>query len=142
MRRLTIREVTEQHGGILPPDATYRPADDEEPTRPTTPTKPKRRTGENHRFAVLNTFTDFGIASGRLTGAEVKVWLILFRDTKVKTGTARTGQTDIARRAGTDARTVRRVLVTLEAKGMVCVVRRGRLNGGPSVYRVHPTGTV
>jgi hypothetical protein len=24
---------------------------------------------------------------------------------------------------------------------MVRVVRRGRLNGGPSTYRVHPTGT-
>jgi hypothetical protein len=47
---------------------------------------------------VLNAFTDFALAD--LTGAEAKVWLILFRDTKAATGTARTGQTDIARRPG------------------------------------------
>lgn len=135
MRRLTLREVNEQHGGILPPDAVLRPDDDEEPARPAPPAKPKRRT-RSERFAALNAFTDCALAD--LTGAETKVWLILFRDTK-GTGTARTAQADIARRAGIDARTVRRVLVSLEARGMLRVVRRGRLNAGPSVYRVHPT---
>jgi Mn-dependent DtxR family transcriptional regulator len=88
---------------------------------------------------VLNAFADCALAD--LTGAETKVWLIVFRDAKAATGTARTGQADIARRAGIDARTVRRALTALKAKGMVIVVRRGRLNAGPSVYRVHPTGT-
>ncbi len=74
-----------------------------------------------------------------LTAAEAKVWLILFRDTKAATGTARTGQADLARRAGLKPRTVRYALVSLEGKGMVRVVRRGRLRR-PSVYRVHPTG--
>ncbi len=138
MRRLTLREVNEQHGGILPPDATFR-TDEEEPARTTPPTKPKRRSGRGERFAVLNAFTDCALAD--LTGAEAKVWLILFRDTKATTGTARTGQADIARRAGLEPRTVRRALASLEAKGMVRVVHRGRLNAGPSVYRVHPTGT-
>ena len=135
MRRLTLREVNEQHGGILPPDATLRP--DEEPARPAPTAKPKRR-GE--RFALLNVFTDCALAD--LTGAETKVWLILFRDAKAATGTARTGQADIARRAGLEPRTVRRALASLQAKGMVSVVRRGRLNAGPSTYRVHPTGAV
>ena len=97
MQRLTLREVNEHHGGMLPPDATLR-AEDDEPTRPASPGKANRRTGKVERFAVLNAFTDYGLAS--LTGAEAKVWLILFRDTKVRTGTARTGQADIARRAG------------------------------------------
>ncbi len=139
MRRLTLREVNEHHGGILPPDATFRPDAEDEPARPTSPSKPKRRSGKGERFAVLNAFVDAALAE--LTGAEAKVWLILFRDTKAATGTARTGQADIARRAGIDARTVRRVLVALEAKGMIRIIRRGRLNGGPSTYRVHPTGT-
>ncbi len=91
------------------------------------------RRGE--RFGALNTFTDCTLCG--LTGAEVKVWLILFRDTK-KTGTARTGQADIGRRAGIDVRTVRRILAKLGATGLVKVVRRGKLNGGPSVYRVFP----
>ena len=136
MRKLTMREVNEQHGGILPPDATFRP--DEEPDRPAPIAKPKRRGGRGERFAVLNAFTDFGLAD--LTGAETKVWLILFRDAKAATGTARTGQTDIARRAGLKPRMVRYALASLVSKGMVHVVHRGQLNAGPSVYRVHPTG--
>jgi DNA-binding IclR family transcriptional regulator len=53
---------------------------------------------------------------------------------------ARTAQADIARRAGLKPRMVRYALASLEAKGMVHVVRRGRLNAGPSIYRVHPIG--
>jgi DNA-binding MarR family transcriptional regulator len=87
---------------------------------------------------VLNAFVDIGVA--KLTGAEVKVWLILYRDTKAN-GLARTGQADIARRSRLNVRTVRRVLTALEAKGMVSLVHRGRLNAGPSTYRVHPVGT-
>lgn len=136
MRRLTLREVNEAHGGILPPDATLRP--DEEPARPAPIVRPKRRATRSERFAALNAFTDCALAD--LTGAEAKVWLILFRDVKAATGTARTGQEDIARRAGVKPRTARRALASLERKGMVRVVRRGRLNAGPSVYRVHPTG--
>ena len=134
MRRLTMNEVKEQHGGILPPDAILRPDVDEEPPPPS---KPKRRAARSERFATLNTFADFALAA--LTGAEAKVWLILFRDVK-GTGTARTGQADIARRAGLSARGVRKALNKLQAKGLVKTVHRGRLNAGPSVYRVHPTG--
>lgn len=143
MKRLTLREVNERYGGVLPPDAILRP-DDAEVTvevtpvqRPTSTNKPKRRTRAD-RFSLLNAFVDMGMAD--LSVAETKTWLILFRDTKA-TGTARTGQTDIARRAGLSVRSVKNALRSLTAKGMVRVVRRGRLNGGPSVYSVHPTGS-
>lgn len=139
MRRLTLDEVNERHGGVLPPDAVFRADDHDEPARPAPAAKAGRRAGRSGRFAVLNAFADFGLAD--LTGAEVKVWLILFRDTRAATGTARTGQADLARRAGIKPRMVRYALASLEAKGMVRVVRRGRLNAGPSVYRLHPTGT-
>jgi hypothetical protein len=129
-----MREVNEQHGGRLPPDAVFRP--DDEPAGPAPPAPAKRRTG-SERFAVLNAFTDVALAD--LTGAEAKVWLILFRDTK-GTGTARTGQADIAERAGLSRRGVQVALVKLRAKGLVDVVRRGRLNAGPSVCRVRATG--
>jgi hypothetical protein len=135
VRTLTLAEVNEKYGGKLPPDATLRP--DIEPARPAP--KPNRRGRRGERFAILNAFVDVSLAG--LTGAEAKVWMILFRDTKASTGTARTGQSDMARRAGIDARSVRRALETLQAKGMIHLVRRGRLNGGPSIYRVHPTGT-
>ena len=128
MRRLTMKEVNERHNGVLPPDATLRP--DAEPVRP----PPTRRKATGHRFALLNAVTDFDLAG--FTGAEAKVWLVLFRDTKAKTDTARTGQEDIARRAGLSARSVRSALVGLQAKRLVRVVRRGRLNAGPSQYRL------
>ena len=136
MRRLTLAEVDEQHGGKLPPDAVLR-ADDEPPPAP--PPKPKARhpRGRGERFAVLNAFTDCTLAD--LTGAEAKVWLILYRDTKAS-GIARTGQADIARRAGLSPRGVRKALAMLDAKGRVRTVRRCRLNAGPSAYRVHATG--
>lgn len=137
MRRITMRELQEQYGGVLPPDAILRP--DDEPTPAAPPTKAPRRRGSSERFAQLNAFVDFGIADAQLTPAEAIVWLVLFRDTKAS-GTARTSQADIARRAGLDVRTVRRALASLEAKGLVQVVRRGRLSAGPSVYRAHPIG--
>ena len=138
MRRLTLKEVNEQHGGALPPDAVFRPDEDEEPARPAPAAKPKRR-ARSERFAALNAFTDCTLAD--LTGSEVKVWLILFRDTKAVTGTARTGQADIGRRAGLSRRGVQVALDKLAAPGRVRLVRRGRLNAGPSTYRVRPTGT-
>ena len=129
MRRLTMRELNEQHGGVLPPDATLRPDADPAPAM-----VPAKRNGAGQRFALLNAVTDFDLAG--FTGAEAKVWLVLFRDTKAKTGTARTGQADIARRAGLSERGVRKALVALQAKGLVRVARRGRLNAGPSHYRL------
>ena len=140
MRRLTLKEVNEQHGGMLPPDAVFRPDDDGALARPAPPAKPNRPSGRGERFAALNAFADFALAD--LTGSEAKVWLILFRDAKAATGTARTGQADIARRAGLSRRGVQVALDKLTAKGLVRLVRRGRLNAGPSTYRVHPTATV
>ena len=137
MRRLTMKQVMEEHGGKLPNDAMFRPDVEPEPPPPASTKKPGKRRGRSERFATINAFVDMGMAG--LTGAEVKVWTILFRDTK-DTGTARTGQADMARRAGMNVRTVRRALDRLEAKEFIRVVHRGRLNAGPSVYRVHPTG--
>jgi hypothetical protein len=137
MRRLTVREVNEQFGGKLPPDAVFRA--DAEPTNTTPAAKPTRRTKRGERFAALNTFTDCSLSD--LTGSEVKVWLILFRDTKAATGTARTGQADLARRAGLSVRGAQIALGKLQEKGLVQVIRRGCLNAGPSTYRVHSTST-
>ena len=130
----------EKDGGKLPANAVLRSDDDPAPV-PTvqnrTPIKPQtvRRGGRGERFAVLNAFTDCSLA--KLTGSEAKVWLILFRDTKAATGTARTGQADIARRAGLSVRAVQIALRKLETKGLVEIVRRGRLGAGPSQYRTH-----
>jgi len=85
------------------------------------------------RFGMLNGFIDD--IAGTLTPAAVLTWLILFRDTK-RTGTARTGQEDLARRAGVSDRAIRAALTELEDRGLVEVIRRGGIHRGPSVYRV------
>jgi CRP-like cAMP-binding protein len=149
MQRITLAELREKYNGVLPPGFGLRGEDD--PLTDTIPPssappdrgggyrqKPKggRRT-RSERFAMLNAFADMGMAD--LTGAETKVWLILFRDTKAD-GLARTGQTDIARRSGLTIRGVQKALDKLQAKGLIRVVHRGRLNQGPSSYRVQAVG--
>jgi hypothetical protein len=138
VRQLTVKQVMEEHGGQLPPDATLRGDDGPERVPPSAaPMRPARHKRAG-RFADLNAFADFGLAG--LTGAEVKVWLILFRDFKAATGTARTGQTDIASRAGVSVRAVKHALRRLGKLGMVETVYRGGLNRGPSAYTLRPTG--
>ena len=134
MRRFTVAQLIEDHGGVLPPDAVLCSSKDSASrVKPTPRTTVKPKHNRSDRFKLLNCFADFFLKP--LSGAEVKVWLILFRDTKGD-GLARTGQADIARRAGINGRTVRRALNNLTAKGLLKVVHRGRLNGGPSSYRV------
>jgi hypothetical protein len=85
------------------------------------------------RFRTLNAFIDVTMAE--LRPAERSVWFILFRDTKPN-GIARTGQSDLAARAGVSERAVRAAIQSLERRGLLEVVRRGRLHHGPSSYRV------
>ncbi len=86
------------------------------------------------RFAVLNAFVD--LTAGGLTRSEILVWLLLYRDTR--DGTARTSQTDLARRGRLGKRTVGLAVRKLERKGLLRIVYRGGLNRGPSRYAVLP----
>ncbi len=118
------------------PGATMLP-----PMNPTPRTNPTTRKRSGDRFAEINGFIDFTLAS--LTPSAIAVWLILWRDTKPN-GLARTGQADLARRAGVTPRAVRKALTMLTAAGLVRVVRKGRIGAGPSSYRVrgvNPTRT-
>lgn len=103
------------------------------PIAPTPTTKPKTPRHTQGRFAEINGFVDCTLA--HLTPSAVAVWLILWRDTKPN-GLARTGQADLARRAGVTERAVRKALVQLIAAKLLKVVRRGRAGAGPSAYRV------
>jgi hypothetical protein len=115
---------------VLPP---LEPAEAAAPSPPPKPPKAKGTQSAGGRFAIINTFADFTLVG--LSRAEIAVWLILWRDTKGD-GTARTSQADLARRAGSDVRTVRRALRQLQAAGLLIVVRRGSLARGASLYRV------
>lgn len=134
MKRMTLEQVQSEHGGVLPPDAVLVP--DNQPLKQ----RPTKMQPRGDRFAVLNAFVDSALAA--LTGAEAKVWFILFRDVKAHTGTARTGQVDIARRAGLSVRAVKTAVKSLEAKGLLKVRQRGRLNAGPSVHVVVASSTL
>jgi hypothetical protein len=90
-----------------------------------------------NRFAVLNAFVD--VTMQTLTRAEITVWMLLFRDTK-QDGLARTAQTDLARRAGLNTRSVERAVRSLERCGLLKVVHRGGLRKGPSSCRISPLG--
>jgi len=103
------------------------------PPAESSPTKPRARKATGDRFAEINQFIDFTLAN--LTPAARSVWLILWRDTKPN-GLARTGQADLARRAGVTERTVREALGELAEAGLMKVVKRGRVGIGPTTYRV------
>ncbi len=98
------------------------------------PSKGKRNRKAEDRFAVLNNFVDFTMRD--LKAADVRVWMVLYRDTK--DGTAATGQSDIARRAGITPRSVGDAIKRLEQMGLLKVVYRGGLNRGVSRYRILP----
>jgi DNA-binding MarR family transcriptional regulator len=112
--------------GSAPPAARAR--------KPARDGRPKGEAGD--RFAVLNSFVDFTMAG--LTRNEIPVWLILYRDTR--DGSVSVSQGNIARRAGVTARTVRRVLARLAARGLVKILKRGGLQTGPSRYQVTAQG--
>lgn len=114
------------------PGCTVLPPMDEPERQPVEPPMPKRKAAD--RFAVLNSFVD--VTMGELSRAEIATWLILYRD--VRNGTARTSQTDIARRGGMSVRQVGRAIRQLGDMGLLSVARQGGLRQGPSVYRIHP----
>ena len=133
---LTLAEVNDRHGGVLPAGETFAP-DDPADTTPKPKGKPKGRpppSGRKERWAMFNAFTDFHMA--RLKPAEVAVWLILFRDTKRDTGTACTGRADLARRAGCSRKSVSTATASLARKGLLTIPHRGCKGSGPSTYRV------
>jgi DNA-binding transcriptional ArsR family regulator len=127
---------------VLPPGTVLTPlvtpdAGEGSPSRPAgrkggrTPARRSRK--QSGRFAVLNGFVD-GVM-GALPRAAALTWVCLWRDTKPD-GLARTAVTDLARRIGSDPRTVKRALRLLVDRGLLDVVRRGGLGRGVSVYRV------
>jgi hypothetical protein len=105
-------------GGPLPRAARKRAA-----------ARPSRPPG---RWQTLNTVVDGTMRD--LSEAELRVWLILFRE--VRDGLARAGMTDIARRAGMSRRGVVKAVKGLKKRGMLEVATRGTVNGSPNTYRV------
>jgi len=89
----------------------------------------------SYRFETLNHFVDHTLAD--LTPAEVRVWVVLYRDTK-SDGKARASLDDIARRAGVHRQTAWKAIGALKRRNMLKTIKRGRLNAGPSTYVIAP----
>ena len=104
------------------------------PPKPAPANEPKRTSKNRDRFKVLNNFVDFTMRD--LKAADVRVWFVLYRDTK--DGTAATAHTDIARRGGLSVRSVQTAIRRLERLGLLKVIYRGGLNRGSSRYRLAP----
>ena len=96
-----------------------------------------KQSGQGDRWATLNAFVD-GVM-GRCTEAEVRVWLLLYREVKPG-GQARVGMTDIARRTGMTRRGVVNAINGLKRRRLIEVVTRGTINGSPNSYRLLNTG--
>ena len=96
--------------------------------------KTEKQVVAGQRFKTLNAFIDVSMVG--LSKAELATWLILFRDTR--NGTARTGQTDIARRAGLTVRSIQKAIGRLRKRGLIRMVYQGGMNRGCSRYRVEP----
>jgi hypothetical protein len=93
--------------------------------------------GKLDRFKVLNDFVD--IAMRELSDSALRAWFVLYRDTKPN-GLAKTGLTDLARRAGFSHSTAKRAVRELIGRGLAEPVLRGRKGTGPSTYRVAGVG--
>jgi hypothetical protein len=117
---------------ILQGTETLPPLQSEPSKTPSQRNKPNKKTAD--RFGVLNAFVDCSLSG--LSRAELATWLILYRDTR--NGTASTGQTDIARRAGVTVRGIQKATAKLIDRGLLVQVFQGGLNRGPSRYRVAP----
>ena len=96
-----------------------------------------KQSGQGDRWSTLNAFVD-GVM-GQCTEAEVRVWLVLYREVKPG-GQARVGMTDIARRTGMTRRGVVNAINGLKRRRLIEVVTRGTINGSPNSYRLLNTG--
>lgn len=125
-------------GTVLPPleSPLAAPASEHAPTQQKGDRRPAKGFREHsERFASINAFVDATMST--LPRAAALVWVALWRDER--RGLARAAVSDLARRVGCNERTARRALATLKKRRLVEVVRRGRLHGGPSIYRLRVT---
>ncbi len=84
----------------------------------------------------MNEFVDYSARSVDTTAQAV--WMVLFRETKPN-GLAKISFNQIAHLIGLKRRAAMRAIQTLEEATLLSVVKRGRLNEGPSTYRIYAT---
>lgn len=93
---------------------------------------PRKGKPDAARWAKLNATVDVRLRD--LGDAELRAWLVLFRDERG--GVARAGMGDIARRAGLSRRAVVKAIGRLKDRGLVEITARGTVGGLPNTYRL------
>lgn len=88
------------------------------------------------RFQTMNEFID--LSARTVAPTAQAVWFVLFRETKPN-GLASISFNQIADLIGLKRRAAMRAVQELEDAKLLTVVKRGRLNAGPSTYRIHGT---
>ena len=155
MRELTLKEVREQYGGILPPDAVLRPDDDEiaataaarqaaarQAARPTPAAKSKHRTRSAKRNALVRRvlgyrqfFNAVAALDEPLSAGAIVVWCWLW--TCERKGRARLSVRRLAQRFGVNKSSTQRWVDELEHAGLLQVIRRGRHGRSATVVAVY-----
>lgn len=116
--------------GTLPPMEEPSPA-------PPVRTKAKGKSpATTERFKIMNEFSD--LSARQVDAMAQLVWFHLWRETK-SNGHACISFGQLAEKIGKSRRTVIRAVKHLEDAKLVTVVKRGRMNEGPSTYQVHGT---
>lgn len=143
MKRITLRELNEQYGGVLPPDAVLRP--DEEsvprtepsPSRAHSPRKAKRGKANPVVAKILGYrrfFTAIEKLDPPLSPGSIALWCWLW--TCERKGVARCTIRRVAKRFRFSVSTAQRRLDELKQAGFVRTVRKGKPNRSASLLRV------
>ncbi len=125
-----------RNGGTLPRMEPPETNGDGHGANGKTTTGKVRKPASIARFTTMNEFIDLSARNVDTTAQAV--WFVLFRETKPN-GAACISFGQIAERIGASRRTVIRAVKHLENAKLISVVKRGRMNEGPSTYRVHGT---
>ena len=144
MRRLTLRELDEKFGGVLPPDAVLRPDDGEELARPDPPPSrsPARRSAAKRKpnrvvaklLGYRRFFDSLADLDPPLTPGAVALWCWLW--SCERKGVALSTARRVAARLGFSVSTAKRRLAELRRAGFVVTVRAGLPNRSASLLRV------
>jgi len=103
-----------------------------------TEAKAKRKDAARTRWALLNAFTDSGMA--KLKPSDGCVWFALFRNAKAD-GSVSVGRARLSELTGLARNTVTASLPRLIKAGWLVRVRRGGPKAGVGVYKVQKPGS-
>ena len=155
MQRITMMELREKYGGVLPLGFALRADDGGEPTARPAAASPARAAAAPGRvretkgsrkpnpvvrrlFGYRRFFARLPSLEPRLTPGAIAIWAWLWTSAD-RRGRVRTSERRLAERLGMARGTVRRRLIELVEAGFVALVRRGKHGCSATIYRIRAT---